>query len=127
MPHFIAIKIHFDHRNDLPCYLKYSRPATAAEHAEYLARFKEEKKGGNGFHECLNFSIPESGPVRIYLPSTCRPGIDRLNDEFVIFSFTYKKDPDMQPQSLGFTVEHASSVKKAYREKMLRISLESAR
>ncbi len=101
MPHFIAIKIHFDHRNDLPPHLKYSRPATAAEHAEYLARYNQQGLGGNGFHECLNFRMPESGPVRIYLPPTCIPGIHRLNDEFVIFSFTYQQDPDMPPAIVG--------------------------
>ena len=96
MPHFIAIKIHFDHRNDLPPHLKYSRPATAAEHQEFL-----EGIGGNGFHECLNFRIPKQGSVRTYLPPTCIPAKDKLNDEFVIFSFTYQQDPDMPPSIVG--------------------------
>jgi len=91
MPHFIAIKINYDHRGDLPPHLKYSRAATEEEHQECPA----------GFHECLNFRIPEQGNARVYLPTTCRPGIDRLNDEFVFFSFTYQQDPVLPSSIVG--------------------------
>jgi hypothetical protein len=72
MTKFMAIKIHYDHRQSLPTYLKYSKVPTEDEYNEYLELY-DEGVGGQGFHECLNFAIPEEGDVKIYLPPTCLP------------------------------------------------------
>ncbi|MGI8740429.1 MAG: protein NO VEIN domain-containing protein [Gammaproteobacteria bacterium] len=101
MTTFMAIKIHYDHRASLPSHLKYSRPPTREEYDEYLSLYREKGIGGEGFHECLNFSIPDEGPVRIYLPPTCRPDEKRLSEDLVIFSFTYKKDREMPARIVG--------------------------
>lgn len=101
MAKFIAIKIHYDHRNSLPDHLKYSRKPTNEEYQEYLNLFREENIGGEGFHECLNFSIPESGSVKIYLPPTCLPDKKYFEEEFVIFSFTYKYDREVPACVVG--------------------------
>ncbi len=100
MTQFIAIKIHYDHRSSLPAELKYSKPVTGREHEEYLDLF-EQGIGGEGFHECLNYFIPENGPVRMYLPPTCVPGANSISDEFVIFSFTYVGDQEMPSRIVG--------------------------
>jgi hypothetical protein len=65
MIRFMAIKVHYDHRSSLPTELKYSKAVTKGEHDEYLRLYKEGI-GGEGFHECLNYFIPENGPVRMY-------------------------------------------------------------
>lgn len=101
MTNFIAIKIHYDHRKSLPPHLKYSKVPTAKEYDEYLKLYREEDVGGNGFHECLNYFIPESGNVQMYLPPTCIPGQNRIDEEFVIFSFTYKTDREMPSCIVG--------------------------
>jgi hypothetical protein len=101
MTSFIAVKLHYDHRRTLPAHLKYSRAATAEEHKEYLSLYRDKGIGGEGFHECLNFFIPEQGSVRIYLPPTCLPDERRLKDDFVIFSFTYHHDPEMPSRIVG--------------------------
>lgn len=100
MPKFIAIKIHYDHRESLPSYLKYSKAPTEEEYNEYLELY-DKGVGGQGFHECMNFSIPENGDVKIYLPPTCLPAKDRVDEEFVIFSFTYKQDKELPSVVLG--------------------------
>jgi hypothetical protein len=101
MTRFMAIKIHYDHRSALTTELKYSRVATYDEYQEYLALFRAEGIGGDGFHECLNYAIPESGAVRIYLPPTCLPDERYWDDDFVIFSFTYKGDKEMPARVVG--------------------------
>jgi hypothetical protein len=100
MIRFMAIKVHYDHRRSLPTELKYSKAVTESEHAEYL-RLHEEGIGGEGFHECLNYFIPENGPVRMYLPPTCIPGENTINDDFLIFSFTYGGDQEMPSRIIG--------------------------
>lgn len=100
MVRFMAIKVHYDHRPSLPIELKYSTAVTKREHDEYL-RLHAQGVGGEGFHECLNYFIPESGPVRMYLPPTCLPAEDMINDEFVIFSFTYGTDQEMPSRVVG--------------------------
>lgn len=100
MPKFIAIKIHYDHRKSLPPYLKYSKVPTEEEYNEYLELY-EEGVGGEGFHECMNFSIPDKGDVKIYLPPTCLPAKSLIDEEFVIFSFTYKQDKELPSVVLG--------------------------
>ncbi|MDE3736672.1 protein NO VEIN domain-containing protein [Metapseudomonas resinovorans] len=101
MPHFIAVKIHYDHRESLAPHLKYSTPPTPDQYNEYLKLFRTEGIGGNGFHECLNFAIPESGNVQIYLPPTCLPAKNKTDDEFIVFSFTYKGDKDLSANIVG--------------------------
>jgi hypothetical protein len=102
MPLFVAIKTHYDHRHALPSYLKYTRPATPDEYREYLA-LSETKNTGKGFHECMNFSIPEeeTSAVKVYLPPTCVPGKKVLDEEFVFFSFTYKQDTELPSHIVG--------------------------
>lgn len=100
MIRFMAIKVHYDHRSSLPTELKYSKAVTEREHDEYLRLYKEGI-GGEGFHECLNYFIPENGPVRMYLPPTCIPSENTINDEFVIFSFTYGGDQEMPSRVIG--------------------------
>ncbi|MEQ4671999.1 DUF3883 domain-containing protein [Providencia vermicola] len=87
----MAIKIHYDNRNDLPPYLKYSRLPTKKEYQSYLQRYEETGSGGDGFHEGLNFH-PENDEVKFYLPPTCIPGKAKINSEFIVFSFSYS-DP----------------------------------
>lgn len=100
MIRFMAIKVHYDHRSSLPTELKYSKAATKREYYEYLKLYKEGI-GGGGFDECLNYFIPENGPVRMYLPPTCIPSEDSVNDELVIFSFTYGSDQEMPSRLIG--------------------------
>lgn len=100
MVRFLAIKVHYDHRPSLPAELKYSKAVTKREHDEYL-RLYGEGIGGEGFHECLNYFIPENEPVRMYLPPTCIPGEETINDEFLIFSFTYSLDREMSSRIIG--------------------------
>lgn len=101
MIQFAAIKIHYDHRKTIPEHLKYSVLPSKDEYDEYLKLYREDGIGGNGFHECLNFAIPKDDPVRIYLPPTCLPSTAKSNDEFIIFSFTYKDDPSLSANVIG--------------------------
>lgn len=101
MTQFIAIKVNYDHREELAGHLKYSTVPTPKEYRDYLDQFKNEKRGGNGFHECLNFAIPESDPVKIYIPPTCLPASSLVDEEFVIFSFTYKGDKYLPSHIIG--------------------------
>lgn len=101
MVQFAAIKIHYDHRKTLPRHLKYSVLPTQSEYEEYLQLYRDKGIGGNGFHECLNFSIPQQDPVRIYLPPTSLPSTKKLTDEFLIFSFTYKDDQSLSANVIG--------------------------
>lgn len=102
MPRFIAVKIHYDHRERLPAHLKYSCLPTSEEYQEYLDRYASENEGGNGFHECLNFSLSdERAEYKIYLPPTCIPSEKYADEEFVIFYFTYKTDPELPSQLIG--------------------------
>ncbi|QXE92793.1 DUF3883 domain-containing protein [Geomonas subterranea] len=101
MPRFMAIKIHYDHRKSLPPYLKYSKLPTHEEYEEYLKLFQKSGIGGEGFHECLNFRIREGEDVEIYLPPTSLPAASKIEDEFVIFSFTYKEDMEMPDHVIG--------------------------
>lgn len=90
MSHIVmmAIKIHYDNRSDLPAYSKYSRLPTKKEYQKYLELYEDEGKGGDGFHEGLNFH-PENDEVKFYLPPTCIPGYTKINSEFIVFSFSY--------------------------------------
>jgi len=101
MTKFIAVKINYDHRDLLPHYLKYSTIPTQVQYQEYLDQFQDKGIGGNGFHECLNFKIPESEPVRLYLPPTCLPSSKNATEDFVIFSFTYKGDEKLSAHIVG--------------------------
>ena len=101
MVKFMAIKIHYDHRPRLKPHLKYSLVPTQVEYKEYLDLYHTEGVGGEGFHECLNFHRPETGTVRMYLPPTCTPDERFLDEEFVIFSFTYKGDKEMSSHIVG--------------------------
>lgn len=101
MNRFVALKIHYDHRSFLAPHLKYSTLPTLDQYREYLSLFRDEGIGGDGFHECLNFAIPESGPVHFYLPPTCIPAKSNIADEFVVFSFTYKGDRDLSAHIVG--------------------------
>jgi hypothetical protein len=92
MTTFMAIKIHYDHRKSLPIQSKYSRTPTFDEYQEYLRLYKSEGIGGYGFHECLNYKIPERGAVQIYLPPKYIPHKRHWHDDLVIFSFTYRRD-----------------------------------
>ncbi|WP_313917598.1 DUF3883 domain-containing protein [Tahibacter sp.] len=99
MTTFIAIKIHYDHRGDLPYFAKYSRAATKQENDEYLSLY-ESGIGGQGFHECLNFRIPtDYEKVRAYLPPTCMP--KKSEEDLVVFSFTYKGDRERSSEVVG--------------------------
>lgn len=101
MTKFVAIKINYDHRELLRREFKYSTIPTLDQYNEYLSRFHDEGIGGNGFHECLNFKIPTDEPVRFYLPPTCLPSKKNANEEFVIFSFTYKGDKELPAHIVG--------------------------
>ncbi len=100
MTQFMAMKTHYDHRKSLPSYLKYSKVPSEDEYNEYLDLY-ESGVGGQSFHECLNFAIPEAGNVKIYLPPTCLPAQNLVNEEFMIFSFTYKQDQELPSVVLG--------------------------
>ena len=97
----MAIKINYDNRSALSWWQKYSRLPSADEYAHFIERFKENNVGGWGFHECLNFETKKQSPLQIYLPPTCIPSKELGNDEFMIFSFTYKSDPDMPASIIG--------------------------
>jgi hypothetical protein len=99
MTKFMAVKIHYDHRSRLPAHLKYSALPTEEEYHEYLDLYQEEGIGGAGFHECLNFQIPEDGSVKMYLPPNYIPG--DINEEYVIFSFTYRQDGERPDSIVG--------------------------
>lgn len=101
MPKFMAIKVHYDHRKSLPSYLKYSVLPTREEYEEYLDLFNKSGIGGEGFHECLNFRIREGEDVEIYLPPTSLPSASKTDEEFVIFSFTYREDLEMPDHVIG--------------------------
>jgi Domain of unknown function (DUF3883) len=98
MVKFVAIKINYDDR-ELPVESKYAVVANRDDYQRILERFENEGKGGHGFHECLNFQIPDEFPVQAYLPPT---GIPKdLDEEYVIFSFTYQSDPLVPSAVLG--------------------------
>lgn len=101
MPTFVAIKIHYDHRASLATHLKYSKLPTLEEYNEYVSLFQNEGIGGNGFHECLNFAIPQLEAVKFYLTPTSIPAKTKIDDEFVIFSFTYKGDREFPAHIVG--------------------------
>ena len=101
MTKFIGIKIHYDHRKSLPPYLKYSKAPTSEEYQEYLDLYHEEGIGGDGFHECLNFSIHNGNSAKVYLPPTCLPDEKFRNEEMVFFSFTYKADKELPSRIVG--------------------------
>lgn len=97
MVRFIAVKIHYDHR-ELPTHNKYSRPALAHEYDEYQAPVNH---GGEGFHECMNFMLRGDGGVKVYLPPTAIPTTKKAGDEFVILWFTYKADREQPARIVG--------------------------
>jgi hypothetical protein len=101
MTRFFAIKIHYDHRSSLPKHLKYSRAPTHDEYNDYLALYNDEDVGGEGFHECLNFNIKEEENTRIYLPPGYIPGPEKCDDEYIIFTFTYKTDKELSSHIIG--------------------------
>jgi len=101
MPIYLAIKTHYDHRAELAPHLKFSTLPSAVQYARYLSDYRDKGTGGNGFHECLNFAVSETNSTKIYLPPTCLPATKRLGDEFAIFSFTYKTDPELPSAIIG--------------------------
>ena len=100
MTKFVAIKVHYDHRKQLPTHLKYSVPPTAEEYKTYLDLFANGV-GGDGFHECMNFTIPDHGYVPFYLPPTCIPKESAFDEEYVFFTFTYKGDHELPASIVG--------------------------
>lgn len=101
MTKFAAIKIHYDHRSQLPEHLKYSRRITTEEHEEYLRLYREEDVGGEGFHECMNYAVNKNGSIEIYLPTTCVPAQKFFNEDFIVFSVTYKEDRELPSHIVG--------------------------
>lgn len=101
MTKFVAIKVHYDHRKSLPSYLKYSKVPTPEEYQEYLDLYHDEGIGGEGFHECLNFSVHDGRSAKVYLPPTCIPNKKYANEEMVFFSFTYKYDKELPSHIVG--------------------------
>lgn len=101
MPHIMGIKIHYDHRPSLAPHLKYSTLPTAEEYNQFLSMFRDEGMGGNGFHECLNFAMREGQPVRIYIPPTCFPAAAKMDEDFLLFSFSYKGTDTFPPSIIG--------------------------
>ena len=101
MPHIMGIKIHYDHRTSIAPHLKYSTLPTAEEYNEFVSLFRDEGKGGNGFHECLNFAVREAQPVRIYIPPTCFPAKAKMDDDFLLFSFNYRGTDTFPPSIIG--------------------------
>ncbi len=105
MTTFVAVKIHYDHRKDLPIHLKYSRIPNPEEYRHYTDLYNEGV-GGNGFHECMNFAIGRD-TVDFYLSPTCVPGNNRQLDqngnpeEFVFFTFTYQQGPILPSHIIG--------------------------
>ncbi|HAT49873.1 MAG: hypothetical protein HQL07_14365 [Nitrospirae bacterium] len=97
---FTGVKFHHDHRRSLPTHLKYSRQATANEYQAFRNLYKGGE-GGDGFHECMNFSINGQECVKIYLPPTCEIRKEIINNEFVIFSFTYVGNGTFPPCIVG--------------------------
>jgi len=122
MAKFVALKIHYDHRKSLPSYLKYSKVPTRDEYQEYLDLYNDEGVGGDGFHECLNFSIFEDQPAKIYLPPTCIPNNKDSDEEFVFFSFTYKNDKELPSCIVG--VHAAARLKAISRQSIERHDIE---
>lgn len=122
MAKFVAIKIHYDHRKSLPPYLKYSKAPTSEEYQEYLDLYYKEGVGGEGFHECLNFSIYEDQSAKIYLPPTCIPDDKFVEEEFVFFSFTYKYDQELPSSIVG--VHAAARLKAIGRQAIQRYDIE---
>ena len=100
MAMFRAIKIHYDRRESLPSYLKYSRVPTRREYDQYLHQYEADGVGGNGFHECLNFSMRDES-VKIYLPPNYFPAERDREEEFVFFYFTYLHDPVLPSNIIG--------------------------
>ncbi len=123
MTKFVAIKIHYDHRKSLRPHLKYSKVPTPQEYKEYLDLFREEGIGGEGFHECLNFSVRDGSPTKIYLPPTCIPDNRFSDEEMVFFSFTYKGDKELPSSIVG--VHAAAKLKSVDREAIERDDIES--
>jgi hypothetical protein len=98
MVKFVAIKINYDDR-DLAAESKYAVVPNADELKRFRERFENERTGGYGFHECLNFQIKEDAPVQAYLPPTGIP--QDMDDEYVIFSFTYQSETSFPSTVLG--------------------------
>ena len=98
---FLAIKTHYDHRKTLPKYLKYSRVPSINEYNDYLELYRDEGVGGEGFHECLNFNIKEEENTKIYLPPGYIPNQEKCDDEYIIFTFTYKTDKELSSCIIG--------------------------
>lgn len=98
---FAAIKIHYDARTSLAPELKYSRLPTREEYAAMHQLYLDKQIGGNGFHECVNFAVGRSDTVQFYLPTTSLPARKYENEEFLIFSFTYKGNADMSARIVG--------------------------
>ena len=101
MIRLLAIKTHYDHRESLPTHLKYSRVPTIDEYNDYLALYHDENIGGEGFHECLNFNIKDEDNAKIYLPPGYIPDQKKCDDEFIIFTFTYKTDKELPSHIIG--------------------------
>jgi hypothetical protein len=98
---YMAAKFHYDHRVTLPHYLKYSRESTTEEYQQVLDLYYEEGIGGEGFHECLNFNKAGAGETKIYLPPGYVPASDKCDNDFIIFSFTYKGDKELPSHVIG--------------------------
>ncbi|MBS0858610.1 protein NO VEIN domain-containing protein [Providencia rettgeri] len=96
----MAIKINYDSREDLPSYLKYSRLPTKREYKKFVDLYNKKGIGGDGFHEGLNFH-PENNEIKFYLPPTCIPSKDKMNREFIVFSFSYKGDKENPSTIIG--------------------------
>lgn len=99
-PELMAMKINYDSREDLPPYLKYSRLPTQREYQKVIDLYNNKGIGGDGFHEGLNFH-PEDNEVKFYIPPTCIPSKEKINNEFIVFSFSYKGDKENPSSIIG--------------------------
>lgn len=95
----MAMKINYDSREYLPVYLKYSRLPTKTEYQKVIDLYRIGV-GGDGFHEGLNFHS-DGHEVKFYIPPTCIPSRKIINNEFIVFSFSYKEDKICPSSILG--------------------------
>ena len=94
MTTFMLMRVNYDDREIRP-QDRYSMQVTKAVSAAFDKRYQQSKIGGKGFHEGLNFAECDDGRVRVYIPPR-PPAEDRIDDDFVIFTFTYATETGEQ-------------------------------
>lgn len=92
MTTFMLMRVNYDNRDGLDPHERYSKPVTKHLNDKFSARYEDYKIGGYGFHEGLNFAACNDGRVRIYIPPK-PPSESKIDDDFVIFTFTYASEP----------------------------------